>query len=98
MSKENSNVSTESLEYQDAPSPGEFEHVVMASKPASASTGLMTNPAEKTEDSDKDVFESVTALDLEKPTGKNSFPNIQNWLLMSLICNRIFSTIKKLWG
>nr|KAF6302425.1 AT-hook containing transcription factor 1 [Pipistrellus kuhlii] len=70
VSKENSNVSTESLEYQDAPSPGEFEHVVMATKPASASTGLMTNPAEKTEkDNDKDVFGSVTPLDLEKPTG-----------------------------
>ncbi|XP_014383741.1 PREDICTED: protein ELYS [Myotis brandtii] len=69
VSKENSNVSTESLEYQDAPSPGEFEHV-MAAKPASASPGLMTNPAEKTEkDNDKDVFESVTPLDLEKPTG-----------------------------
>lgn len=79
VSKENSNVSTESLEYQDAPSPGEFEHVVMATKPASASTGLMTNPAEKTEkDNDKDVFGSVTPLDLEKPTGKDSFPNIQN--------------------
>ncbi|XP_059533575.1 protein ELYS isoform X4 [Myotis daubentonii] len=69
VSKVNSNVSTESLEYQDAPSPGEFEHV-MAVKPASASTGLMTKPAETTEkDNDKDVCESVTPLDLEKPTG-----------------------------
>ncbi|ELK36024.1 Protein ELYS [Myotis davidii] len=69
VSKENSNVSTESLEYQDAPSPGEFEHV-MAAKPASASTGLMTNPAETTEkDNDNDVCESVIPLDLEKPTG-----------------------------
>lgn len=79
VSKENSNVSTESLEFQDAPSPGEFEHVVMAAKPASASAGLLSSPAEKVEkDSDKDVFESVTPLDLEKPTGKNSFPSIQN--------------------
>ena len=80
VSKENSNVSTESLEYQDAPSPGEFEYVFMASKPVSSSTELITNLTEKTEkDGDKEVFESEgTPLDLEKQTGKNSFPNIQN--------------------
>lgn len=71
VSKENSNVSAESLEYQDAPSPGEFEYIFMASKPASSSTALISNFTEKTEkDGDKDVFESeVTPPDLEKQMG-----------------------------
>ncbi|XP_054432651.1 protein ELYS [Pteronotus mesoamericanus] len=71
VSKENSNVSTESLEYQDAASPGQFEYMFMASKPASSSTELITNLTEKTEKGgDKDVFESeVTPLDLEKQMG-----------------------------
>ncbi|XP_004439626.1 PREDICTED: protein ELYS [Ceratotherium simum simum] len=74
-SKENSNVSTRSdqttLEYQDAPSPEDFEDVLMASKPASCSTELITNLTEQTEkDSDKDVFESeVTPPDLETQLG-----------------------------
>ncbi|KAF6073075.1 AT-hook containing transcription factor 1 [Phyllostomus discolor] len=71
VSKENSNVSTESLEYQDAPSPGEFEYIFMASQPASSSTELITNLTEKTErGGDKDVFESeVTPVDLEEQLG-----------------------------
>nr|KAF6399554.1 AT-hook containing transcription factor 1 [Molossus molossus] len=70
MSKENSNVSTESLEYQDAPSPGDFEYIFMASNPGN-STELITNLTEKTEkDSNNDVFESeVIPLDLEKQMG-----------------------------
>ncbi|XP_066237651.1 protein ELYS isoform X1 [Saccopteryx leptura] len=70
LNKENSNVSTGSVEYQDAQSPGEFEYVFMASKPASSFTELITNLTEKGKDSDKDVFESkVTPLDLEKQMG-----------------------------
>ncbi|EQB78534.1 hypothetical protein CB1_001073013 [Camelus ferus] len=74
MSIENSNASTRSdqttLEYQDARLPEDFENSLMASKPVSSSTELITNLTEQTEkDSDKDVFESeVTPPDLEKQT------------------------------
>uniref|UniRef100_A0A8C8YYD3 AT-hook containing transcription factor 1 n=1 Tax=Prolemur simus TaxID=1328070 RepID=A0A8C8YYD3_PROSS len=75
-SKENSNTSARSdettLEYQDAPSPEDFENsVFMASKPTSSSSELITNLTEQTEkDSEKDMFESkVTPSDLEKQMG-----------------------------
>ncbi|XP_045393108.1 protein ELYS isoform X2 [Lemur catta] len=75
-SKENSNTSARSdettLEYQDAPSPEDFENgVFMASKPTSSSSELITNLTEQTEkDSQKDMFESkVTPSDLEKQMG-----------------------------
>lgn len=106
MSKENSSISTRSdqttLEYQDAPSPEDFEDIFMATKPASSSTELIPNLTEQTEkDSDNDVFElEVTPPDLEKQMGKNSFPNISKWQLMFLntICDRIFSIIRKASG
>lgn len=75
MSKENSSISTRSdqttLEYQDAPSPEDFEDIFMATKPASSSTELIPNLTEQTEkDSDNDVFElEVTPPDLEKQMG-----------------------------
>ncbi|XP_057584958.1 protein ELYS isoform X2 [Hippopotamus amphibius kiboko] len=75
VSIENSNTSTRSdqttLEYQDAPSPGDFEDIFMASKPAGSSTELNTNLTEQTEkNSDKDTFESeVTPPDVEKQMG-----------------------------
>lgn len=83
VSKENSNASSISeqttSEYQDAPSPGEFEMCV-ASRPENSSTELITNLTEQDEkNSDKDVFKfEVTPLDLEKQMGKNSFPNVQD--------------------
>nr|XP_035966881.1 protein ELYS isoform X2 [Halichoerus grypus] len=74
MSRESSGASTRSdqttLEYQDAPSPGDLEDIFVASRPESSSTELinLTEPTEK--DSDKDVPESeVTPPDLEKQTG-----------------------------
>ncbi|XP_036699305.1 protein ELYS isoform X4 [Balaenoptera musculus] len=75
VSIENSNTSTRSdqttLEYQDAPSPGDFECIFMASKPVTrSSTEQITNLTEQTENSDKDTFESeVTPPDLEKQMG-----------------------------
>ncbi|XP_012499795.1 PREDICTED: protein ELYS [Propithecus coquereli] len=76
MSKENSNTSARSdettLEYQDAPSPEDFENsVFMASKPTNSSSELITNLTEQTEkDSEKDMFESkVTTSNLEKQMG-----------------------------
>ncbi|KAJ8776332.1 hypothetical protein J1605_015630 [Eschrichtius robustus] len=75
VSIENSNTSTRSdqttLEYQDAPSPGDFERIFMASKPVTrSSTEQMTNLTEQTENSDEDTFESeVTPPDLEKQMG-----------------------------
>ncbi|XP_036925412.1 protein ELYS [Sturnira hondurensis] len=71
VSKENSDISTESLEYQDAPSPGEFEYIFMASKPMSSSAESITNLTDKTEKhGEKDVFElEVTPLDPEKQIG-----------------------------
>ncbi|XP_006871329.1 PREDICTED: protein ELYS [Chrysochloris asiatica] len=76
MSKENSIASTRSdpttLEYQDAPSPEEFEDIVfIAAKPASSSTELITDLTEQVEkEGDQDVFESeVTPPDLKKQTG-----------------------------
>nr|KAF6395010.1 AT-hook containing transcription factor 1 [Rousettus aegyptiacus] len=74
VSKENSNASSISeqttSEYQDAPSPGEFE-MCMASRPENSSTKLITNLTEEPEkDSDKDVFKlEVIPLDLEKQMG-----------------------------
>lgn len=81
VSKESSGTSTRSdqttLEYQDAPSPGDLEDLSVASKPASSSTELITNVTEQAEkDGDTDVLESeVTPPDLEKQMGKDSFPN-----------------------
>ncbi|XP_059797203.1 protein ELYS isoform X2 [Balaenoptera ricei] len=75
VSIENSNTSTRSdqttLEYQDAPSPGDFECIFMASKPVTrSSTEQITNLTEQTENSDKDTFElEVTPPDLEKQMG-----------------------------
>ncbi|KAM6219404.1 protein ELYS [Rhynchocyon petersi] len=74
MSKENSTNSTRSglitLEYQDAPSPGEFENILVATKPSGFSTELITNLTEQTEKEDKVVSETeVTPPDLEKQTG-----------------------------
>ncbi|KAB0403822.1 hypothetical protein E2I00_001274 [Balaenoptera physalus] len=75
VSIENSNTSTRSdqttLEYQDAPSPGDFECIFMASKPVTrSSTEQITNLTEQTENSDKDTFESeVTPPDLERQMG-----------------------------
>ncbi|XP_027465988.1 protein ELYS isoform X2 [Zalophus californianus] len=75
MSQESSGASTRSdqttLEYQDAPSPGDLEDIFVASRPESTSTELIINLTEPTEkDSDKDVLESeVTPPDLEKQTG-----------------------------
>ncbi|XP_059853189.1 protein ELYS isoform X4 [Delphinus delphis] len=72
---ENSNTSTRSdqttLEYQDAPSPEDFEGIFMASKPVTrSSTEQITNLTEQTESSDKDTFElEVTPPDLEKQMG-----------------------------
>nr|XP_058924640.1 protein ELYS isoform X3 [Kogia breviceps] len=72
---ENSNTSTRSdqttLEYQDAPSPEDFEGIFMASKPVTrSSTEQITNLTEQTENSDKDTFESeVTPPELEKQMG-----------------------------
>ncbi|XP_037678596.1 protein ELYS isoform X2 [Choloepus didactylus] len=76
VSKENSNASTRSdqttLEYQDAPSPEDFEDIIfITSKQASSSTELITNLTEQTEkEGDKNVFESeVIPPNLEKQTG-----------------------------
>ncbi|XP_029790730.1 protein ELYS isoform X2 [Suricata suricatta] len=75
VSKESSGTSTRSdqttLEYQDAPSPGDFEELFVASEPTSSSTELMTNLTELTENhSDKDDLESeVIPPDLEKQMG-----------------------------
>uniref|UniRef100_A0A8C9B1G5 AT-hook containing transcription factor 1 n=1 Tax=Phocoena sinus TaxID=42100 RepID=A0A8C9B1G5_PHOSS len=72
---ENSNTSARSdqttLEYQDAPSPEDFEGIFMASKPVTcSSTEQITNLTEQTENSDKDTFElEVTPPDLEKQMG-----------------------------
>lgn len=83
VSKENSNASSISeqttSEYQDAPSPGEFE-MCMASRPENSSTELITNLTKEPEkDSDKDVFKlEVIPLDLEKQMGKNLFPDVQD--------------------
>ncbi|XP_019776030.2 protein ELYS isoform X5 [Tursiops truncatus] len=72
---ENSNTSTRSdqttLEYQDAPSPEDFEGIFTASKPVTrSSTEQITNLTEQTENSDKDTFElEVTPPDLEKQMG-----------------------------
>uniref|UniRef100_A0A8C0NES3 AT-hook containing transcription factor 1 n=1 Tax=Canis lupus familiaris TaxID=9615 RepID=A0A8C0NES3_CANLF len=72
MSRESSGASTKSdqttLEYQDAPSPGDLEGIFVASKPVSSSVELIINVAEPTKkDSDKDVLESEGASpDLEK--------------------------------
>ncbi|XP_046933075.1 protein ELYS isoform X1 [Lynx rufus] len=74
-SKESSGASTRSdqttLEYQDAPSPGDLEDLFVASKPVSPPTELIANLTEQTEkDSDPDVLESeITPPDLEKQTG-----------------------------
>uniref|UniRef100_A0A8C9KLJ8 AT-hook containing transcription factor 1 n=1 Tax=Panthera tigris altaica TaxID=74533 RepID=A0A8C9KLJ8_PANTA len=74
-SKESSGTSTRSdqttLEYQDAPSPGDLEDLFVASKPVSPPTELIANLTEQTEkDSDPDVLESeITPPDLEKQTG-----------------------------
>ncbi|KAI5179921.1 Protein Elys [Manis pentadactyla] len=72
MSKENTNASSRSdqttLEYQDAPSPEDFEDTILASKAAISSTEIISNLTEQTEKVlDKDVFESeVTPPDQEK--------------------------------
>ncbi|XP_073072828.1 protein ELYS isoform X2 [Manis javanica] len=72
MSKENTNASSRSdqttLEYQDAPSPEDFEDTILASKTAVSSTEIISNLTEQTEkELDKDVFESeVTPPDQEK--------------------------------
>ncbi|XP_042557097.1 protein ELYS [Dipodomys spectabilis] len=72
VSKENSSVSARSdqttLEYQDAPSPGDLDDsVFMSSKPADSSSGLITN---QTEDCGKDESESeVISSDVEKQIG-----------------------------
>ena len=84
MSRESSGASTKSdqttLEYQDAPSPGDLEGIFVASKPVSSSVELIINVAEPTKkDSDKDVLESEGASpDLEKQAGKNSFPGLHS--------------------
>ncbi|KAM6166266.1 protein ELYS [Erethizon dorsatum] len=72
VSKENSIVSTRSdqttLEYYDAPSPGDSEDFF---KPPSSSTELITNLNEQTKkDVEKDVFESeASPSDTEKQIG-----------------------------
>ncbi|KAM5204743.1 protein ELYS isoform 1-T3 [Hipposideros larvatus] len=73
MSKDNSTASfrsdqTTTSEYQDALSPGDFEDSLMAPKPASSTTELITNLTKQTQKgSDKDVLElEVTPLNLEK--------------------------------
>lgn len=77
VSKENSSASSRSdqtiTEYHDALSPGDFEDIVMSSKPASSCTELNINVTEQAEKgSDKDVLElEVTPLNLEKQMGKN---------------------------
>uniref|UniRef100_A0A452UEU1 AT-hook containing transcription factor 1 n=1 Tax=Ursus maritimus TaxID=29073 RepID=A0A452UEU1_URSMA len=81
QSRESSGASTRSdqttLEYQDAPSPGDLEGIFVASRPEGSSTELIINLTEPTEeDSDKDVLElEATPPHLEKQTGKNSLPN-----------------------
>ncbi|KAK2508419.1 hypothetical protein MC885_006617, partial [Smutsia gigantea] len=78
MSKENSNASSRSdqttLEYQDAPSPEDFEDTILASKAAISSTEIISNLTKQTEkELDKDVFESeVTPPDQEKQMGKEN--------------------------
>ncbi|XP_044243926.2 protein ELYS isoform X6 [Ursus arctos] len=75
MSRESSGASTRSdqttLEYQDAPSPGDLEGIFVASRPEGSSTELIINLTEPTEeDSDKDVLElEATPPHLEKQTG-----------------------------
>ncbi|KAM5145059.1 protein ELYS isoform 1-T1 [Callospermophilus lateralis] len=66
VSKE-SNASTRSdqttLEYQDAPSPEEFEDIFLSSQSGESSTELNTNLTEQIKkDEDKDVFESQVIL------------------------------------
>uniref|UniRef100_A0A8C0QTB7 AT-hook containing transcription factor 1 n=1 Tax=Canis lupus dingo TaxID=286419 RepID=A0A8C0QTB7_CANLU len=79
MSRESSGASTKSdqttLEYQDAPSPGDLEGIFVASKPVSSSVELIINVAEPTKkDSDKDVLESEGASpDLEKQAVQYTF-------------------------
>ncbi|XP_012586558.1 PREDICTED: protein ELYS isoform X2 [Condylura cristata] len=75
VSKENSNTSSRSdqttLEYQDAPSPEDFEDMFMASKPSSSSNELIVNLTEQTEkDGDKDAFElEITLPEPKKQAG-----------------------------
>lgn len=75
ISKDNSNASTRSdqttLEYQDAPSPGDFENIFTAFKPAGSSTEQVT---EQKEDSDRDVFES----DIAPPELKTQMGTLEN--------------------
>ncbi|XP_055002862.1 protein ELYS isoform X2 [Sorex araneus] len=73
-SKENSNASIRSdqttLEYQDAPSPEDFEDMFTAFKPVSSSTEVIVDVTEQVKDDDKNVFESeVSPLELERQIG-----------------------------
>ncbi|XP_072588891.1 protein ELYS isoform X3 [Vulpes vulpes] len=87
MSRESSGASTKSdqttLEYQDAPSPGDLEGIFVASKPVSSSVELIINVAEPTKkDSDKDVLESEGASpDLEKQAGTIDDAETKNLLV-----------------
>uniref|UniRef100_A0A8P0NN41 AT-hook containing transcription factor 1 n=2 Tax=Canis lupus familiaris TaxID=9615 RepID=A0A8P0NN41_CANLF len=87
MSRESSGASTKSdqttLEYQDAPSPGDLEGIFVASKPVSSSVELIINVAEPTKkDSDKDVLESEGASpDLEKQAGTVDDAETKNLLV-----------------
>ena len=98
MSRESSGASTRSdqttLEYQDAPSPGDLEGIFVALRPEGSSTELIINLTEPTEeDSDKDVLElEATPPHLEKQTGKNSLPNGHK------VCDRTLSTVRKASG
>uniref|UniRef100_A0A8C0NDD5 AT-hook containing transcription factor 1 n=1 Tax=Canis lupus familiaris TaxID=9615 RepID=A0A8C0NDD5_CANLF len=84
MSRESSGASTKSdqttLEYQDAPSPGDLEGIFVASKPVSSSVELIINVAEPTKkDSDKDVLESEGASpDLEKQVTEHEELRVQD--------------------
>ncbi|XP_055986647.1 protein ELYS isoform X2 [Sorex fumeus] len=73
-SKENSNASIRSdqttLEYQDAPSPEDFEDMFTAFKPVNSSTEVIVDVTEQLKDGDKNMFESeVTAPELERQIG-----------------------------
>uniref|UniRef100_A0A452UEN5 AT-hook containing transcription factor 1 n=1 Tax=Ursus maritimus TaxID=29073 RepID=A0A452UEN5_URSMA len=97
MSRESSGASTRSdqttLEYQDAPSPGDLEGIFVASRPEGSSTELIINLTEPTEeDSDKDVLElEATPPHLEKQTGKNSLPNVRNRWAVGQCFEEMFS-------
>lgn len=94
VSKENSNASIRSdqttLEYQDAPSPGDFEDMCTAFKPVSSSTEVIVDTTEQVQDGNRNTFESeVGPPELERQIGASQDTETKELLVAEMALSEL---------